>query len=76
MRTQQISSFADIQAAMENFGRADAALAGGVARGNTQGFDPPFGQEPTPCRRRTTQASIYFCRPWSMKTGRKWFPSY
>lgn len=36
MRTQQISSFADIQAAMANFERADAALAGGVARGNVQ----------------------------------------
>lgn len=36
MRTQQISSFADIRAAMENFERADAALAGGVARGNSQ----------------------------------------
>lgn len=36
MRTQQISSFADILAATSNFERADAALASGVARGNTQ----------------------------------------
>lgn len=36
MRTQQISSFADILAAMSNFERADTALAQGVARGNSQ----------------------------------------
>lgn len=36
MRTQKISSFADILAAMSNFDRADTALASGVAKGNTQ----------------------------------------